>query len=213
VEAVAALFPDDARRQLQEHQALRTAVLEALPGANYLHFACHGTFDLDEPLASALMLAGEERLTLRDLLDGDLDLSMVRLAVLSACQTGITDYRTAPDEALGFPVGFLQAGVPGVVSTLWPVADISSALLLARFYKLHLDGGLDPVEALGQAQIWLRKATAAELELAGHFSRRFQDSRRRDRGAARLMRYYRANPNARPFAHPFYWAGFVFTGI
>ncbi len=213
VEAIAALFPKDDRHTLQEKQALRASLLKALPGASYLHLACHGTFDLDDPLASALFLAGEDRLTLRDLLDGDLDLSAVRLAVLSACQTGITDYQNAPDEALGFPAGFLQAGVPGVVSTLWPVADISSALLLARFYELHLGGDQTPVEALRQAQLWLRGATAAELELGEHYARRFQASRRRDRQAARLMRYYRAKLDAKPFAHPFFWAAFVFTGV
>ena len=78
-------------------------------------------------------------MTLRDLLDSDLDLSASRLAVLSACQTGIIDFRRIPDEAIGFPAGLLQAGVPGVVSTLWLVDDISTALLLARFYRHHLN--------------------------------------------------------------------------
>ena len=79
--------------------------------------------------------------------------------------------------------------------------------------QLHLDDHLAPVESLRQAQLWLREATAAELKLHDHLARRFQASQRRDRQAARLMRYYRANPEAKPFAHPFFWAAFVFTGV
>jgi CHAT domain-containing protein len=197
---------------LYEYQATREETLKKLPGATYLHFACHGAFDVDEPLDSTLYLAGADRLTLRDLLDGDLDLSASRLAVLSACQTGITDFRKAPDEAIGFPAGFLQAGVPGVVSTLWPVSDSSTALLLARFYRYHLTDGIDPAVALNRAQQWLRKATVREMGLAEYWEGVYQSSGREDAEAFRNMRVYRANPDKQPFDHPYYWAGFVFTG-
>ena len=138
----------DAQHLLFERQATRVAMTEALPGATHLHLACHGTFAMAEPLDSALFLAGEDRLTLRDFLDGGLGLSAVRLAVLSACQTGIVDFHKVPDEAIGFPAGLIQAGVPGVVSTLWPVNDISTAILMSRFYVEHLGNGLDPASAL-----------------------------------------------------------------
>lgn len=88
--------------------------------ATHLHPACHGSFDLDEPLDSGLWLSGGKRLTLRDLLDGDLDLSSLRLAVLSACQTGMVEFARVPDEAVELPAGFHQAGVPAVISTLGP---------------------------------------------------------------------------------------------
>jgi CHAT domain-containing protein len=50
------------------------------------------------------------------------------------------------------------------------------------------------------------------LKLAEHYQRLYRASARRDAAALRWMRYYRANPEAKPFAHPYYWAGFVFTG-
>ena len=127
---------------LFERDATHAAVAASLPGATHLHFSCHGTFDVREPLDSALSLSGDDTLTLRDLLDGGLDLSAARLAVLSACQTGIVDFDKVPDEAIGFPAGFIQAGVPGVVSTLWPVDAISTAILMSRFYVEHLGNGL-----------------------------------------------------------------------
>ena len=48
-----------------------------------------------------------------------------------------------PDECLGPPAGFLQAGAPAVVSTLWPVSDLSTMLLIERFYQLHIKDGQD----------------------------------------------------------------------
>jgi CHAT domain-containing protein/tetratricopeptide (TPR) repeat protein len=213
VERIAALFPAASRRAFLEREATRSAVTRALPGATHLHFSCHGAYGSDEALDSALFLSGDDTLTLRDLLDGGLDLSASRLAVLSACQTGITDFLSAPDEAIGFPAGFLQAGVPAVISTLWPVVDISTALLLIRFYRLHLQDGLAPSAALRQAQMWLRGASAAQLGLAGHYQRLHEASQRSDPETFRAMRYYQANPDVRPFHHPYYWAAFVFSGV
>ena len=91
-EEIAPQFAPAARRALLERQATHAAVVASLPGATHLHFSCHGTFEVRQPLDSALSLAGAETLTLRDLLDGGLDLSAARLAVLSACQTGIVDF-------------------------------------------------------------------------------------------------------------------------
>ncbi len=212
VEESAAFFPTQARRCLYERRATRAAVAAALPGATHLHFACHGTFSFGYELDSALLLAGDDELTLRDLLDGGLDLSTARLTVLSACQTGVADIIKAPEEVIGFPAGFLQAGVPAVISTLWSVTDISTALLLTRFYRCHLKEGHDSATALHLAQDWLRSATAQALGLADLYQRVYQESGQKDAEAFRAARYYRANPNSKPFTHPYYWAGFVFSG-
>ena len=110
----------------------------------------------------------------RDLLDGDLDLSSQQLAVLSACQTGITEFERVPDEVIGLPAGFLQAGVPGVVATLWPVSDRSTAVLAAEFYRLLLAERQDPATALRGARRFLRDATARDL--AEWFQCRYDDS-------------------------------------
>jgi CHAT domain-containing protein len=212
VDEIAHRFAPESQHLLFEHAATKGVVAESLPSATHLHFACHGTFDVEEPLDSALSLSNDETLTLRDLLDGGLDLSAARLAILSACQTGIVDFRKVPDEAIGFPAGFIQAGVPSVISSLWTVNDLSTAILMSRFYLEHLDNGLDPASALHRAQDWLRTATARDMKLSQLYEQRYQESDKNDPHAFRATRYFRANPEVRPFAHPYYWAAFTFTG-
>ena len=213
-EEIASLFDHKGYQHVEfcEESARLDAIASHIAGTTHLHFSCHGRFDLDSPLASALYLAGADKLTLRAVLDGDVDVSRARLAVLSACQTGITDFNKVPDEAVGFPAGFLQAGVPGVVSTLWSVNDLSTALLMTQFYRLHLVDGLEPAEALREAQLWLRDSTAGELKLAEHFQQLSLATARPDRDAYRTARYFEKHPDVQPYDHPYYWAPFVFTG-
>ena len=78
------------------------------------------------------MLAGGDRLTLRNLLDEEFELPSARLAVLSACRSGIIEYERVADQAMGLPAGFLQAGVPGLVCTLWPIDNVSTTLLVVE---------------------------------------------------------------------------------
>ena len=194
-------------------QATLAGIRQRLAGRTYLHFACHGRFDVAHPLDSALYLAGEETLTLQGLLGGDLVVSALRLAVLSACQTGVIDFLNVPDEVIGFPAGFIQAGVPAVISTLWRVDDVSTAILLTRFYEHHLADCMDPGLALHAAQLWLREATTAEMGLARLYEEIFDASGGGDVEASDSITYYRNHPDEIPFAHPFYWAAFICTGV
>lgn len=99
-----------------------------------------------------------------------------------------------------------------MVSSLWAVSDLSTALLMGEFYRRHLEEGQGIATALRGAQLWLRDATAAEMKLADYYERLHQASGRRDPNALKAMRYYRANPDVKPFVHPYYWAGFAFSG-
>jgi CHAT domain-containing protein len=192
VRVIEQFFAAGSRQITPERDATVKAVARGLPGATHLHLACHGGFNPEEPLDSALYLSGGDRLTLRDLLDGTLDLSSQRLAVLSACQTGITEYNRVPDEAIGLPAGFLQAGVPGVVATLWPVNDRSTAVLVAEFYRLLLAEQQDPATALTSAREHLRDATARKL--AEWFERRYEDSGGTDLTAYESAADFRSHP-------------------
>ncbi len=123
----------------------------------HVHFACHGLADLDNPYVSGLLLAHGDRLVARDLLDATVvRLERLRVAVLSACQTALTG-TDLPDEVIGLPAGWLQAGAMAVLASLWPVSDGKTAALMMKFYELHLLDGCDPVEALWLAQRWFRQ--------------------------------------------------------
>ena len=196
---VISTFPEKgAWKLLQQENATRAAVLEQLPQKNVVHFACHGLANLSKPLDSGLVMANDEILSLRDLLD--LNLQDLRLAILSACETGMSGTQL-PDEVISLPTGLLQAGAAGVVSSLWSVADLSTMILLSRFYDLWRTENLEPPEALRQAQIWLRDNDKPNL--VSYF----------ENSQPAIAQKLAKLPSQNPFVHPFYWAAFTYVGV
>jgi CHAT domain-containing protein len=74
------------------------------------------------------------------------------LVVLSACQTALGK-EIKGEGLVGLTRGFMYAGVPRVVASLWQVEDRASAELMKRFYQGMLDRGLRPASALRAAQV------------------------------------------------------------
>ena len=158
------------------HDATAPAIrcLAALPRRHVAAPGLSRPLDVAEPLDSALLLAGDEQITCATCWRAiAAALAATRLAFLSACQTAITDFRSLGDEVIGaLPAAFLQAGIPAVIGTLWPVNDRSTALLVTRFYELWREEGLEPPAALCAAQRWVRDTT--NTEKADHFGRHFK---------------------------------------
>jgi CHAT domain-containing protein/tetratricopeptide (TPR) repeat protein len=226
---VEALFDADSRlvlREDDERTAWPEAVLAALKGKSYWHFSTHGSFDRADARQSALALKNGARLTVGNLM-GAQDLGRPRLVVLSACATGLHDIHRTPEEFIGLAGAFMTVGAAAVVGTLWPVSDVATALLTARFYDLHLTEALPPAMALRRAQLWLRDATRTELAAYAQGRLDAAQTRQLEQGvggaaansgeaAARGNNGFGAQPApsaARPFAHPVYWGAFVLTGI
>jgi HEAT repeat protein/CHAT domain-containing protein len=179
----------------------------------YIHFACHGSYSWSNPLDSHLLLSGGSRLSLGDLFDEAVPLSQTKLVVLSACESGLVEATDLADEYLSVAGGFLFAGTASVISALWEVLDISTAVLFTEFYRQRLIRNKDIASALRIAQRRLRSGTAARLGLAEHYSRAWLTSGQRDKGLAQRAEYYRRHPDEKPFAHPYYWAGFTCSGL
>ena len=68
-----------------------------------------------------------------------LSLNRCRLAVLSACESGIARLHGG-GEMTGLPSAMLIAGVRSVVASLWPVDDAATVLLMEAFYD-ECEGG------------------------------------------------------------------------
>ncbi|MEH2093482.1 MAG: CHAT domain-containing tetratricopeptide repeat protein [Nostoc sp.] len=196
------------------------------------HFSCHGYFNGSEPRKSALILANAELnsaptqpdtenylslenggvLDLNKCLTLDsvftLNLEQCRLVTLSACETGLIDFRNTSDEYIGLPSGFLYAGASSVVSSLWTVNDLSTAFLMIRFYQ-NLQKGLTVGLALNQAQLWLRDITKAELKAWITATSLPLDPTMRQNLNKRL---YQLQDDHKPFQYPFHWAAFCAIG-
>ena len=162
VSAAAASFHETGAVVLEGTSATASRVRAELNRASVLHFACHGEAKLHSPLGSHLVFADGELITLGDLLAIELN---ARLAVLSACETSVPG-NALPDEVLALPTGMLQAGVAGVIASLWAVQDVSGSLLMVEFYRRWRWDGHSPAQALRLAQRWLRDTTNAEKTTA-----------------------------------------------
>ena len=214
-EVAAALEHFEHKEMLGGTTATKEAVRGKLRDHAVLHFSCHGLAGFTQPLEGGLLMAHDQMLTLREMLS--LRLENVRLAVLSACETGIPGAEL-PDEVVSLPTGLVQAGVAGVVASLWSVSDLSTMLLMARFYDLWRRDSLEPSEALRRAQQWLRDTTNGEKAVYLKGSRP-QASKTRLPGfvAEEVYGQHRAffelRAEENDFAHPFHWAAFGYSGV
>jgi CHAT domain-containing protein len=238
VEAIAARFKD--RAQVRHGPAATKAwLLAQAPTADYLELSTHGSFVLDDPLSSRLLLAppapalpgspegirrlagpaaAEAQLTLEELLAGRVALKEGCVASLDACETSLVDPRGRGEESLGLPAGFLLAGAAAVVGSLWAVDDLSTAFLMEHLYDEMLTGRR-PAVALQAAQRRIR--TLPKAEVLARIDRRLAElAGQRDprsRAHQRLLLRRRADiaddPAACPFAHPYWWAAFAAYGV
>lgn len=116
-----------------------------------LHLASHAVFRQDNPLFSSLKLANSW-LNFYDLFHLELQAELV---TLSACQTGVSKI-FAGDELVGLMRGFLYAGAPSLILSLWAVNDRSTTEFMGTLYT-HLSQGRSPRSALREAQLTVRE--------------------------------------------------------
>lgn len=129
-----------------------------------VHFSTHGVLDSRRPELSGLVLSqvnekGEPRdgfLRLHEIYSLRLNADLV---VLSACQTGLGK-QVQGEGLIGLTRGFMHAGAPRVVASLWQVDDAATAALMKRFYHGMLERKLPAAAALRAAQLELMKTKA-----------------------------------------------------
>ena len=157
-EAIMALVPAGEGMLAVGFRASRaTAVGSDLSQYRYVHFATHGLLNSKHPELSGVFLSrfnefGKSQdgfLQLHDVYNLKLAADLV---VLSACQTALgKDIRG--EGLVGLTRGFMYAGAPRVVASLWQVDDAATADLMREFYSEMLTKGKRPAEALRAAQV------------------------------------------------------------
>ncbi len=213
-----------------QSSAKRNWLIDALKKGVVVDAACHGRFDRHEFLRSALLLAGNQELTLADMLSHKVDLRGLRLLILSACQTASAEMEgSAANEVKSLAAGMVQAGARGILASLWPVDDRATYLLMVRFAQEWFPRmeSESPAAALGRARHWLRTVTNGQLrsweanELLPTTSEEKQEAREittsyrpdmLDEEQLIHSEAQKGDPDERPFADPIYWAGFQVTG-
>ena len=126
-----------------------------------IHFATHGLLNTTRPELSGIVLSlydaqGKAR-------DGFLRLNQIYnlrlssdLVVLSACRTALG--REVKGEGLiGLTRGFMYAGAPRVIASLWKVNDEATSELMKFFYRNLLQKKLTASRALREAQVEMQK--------------------------------------------------------
>jgi CHAT domain-containing protein len=151
---VSLLFP---RKEIyMKEKATETIVKRRSSPYNVIHFASHGEFNERQPLQSGLVLTKDIEndgfLQVHEIFS--LNLPNANLVTLSACETALARIQGG-DDMVGLSRGFIYAGTPSLLATLWSVDDQSTYILMEHFYKNWLKGMSKP-EALRQAQITLK---------------------------------------------------------
>jgi CHAT domain-containing protein len=152
------LVSSDKRLEALDFAASRAnATSAALGQYQIVHFATHGLINNRHPELSGIVLSlvdekGQAQngfLRLYEIYNLKLGADLV---VLSACQTAVGQ-EVRGEGLLGLTRGFMYAGAPRVVATLWQVDDRATSELMKRFYQKMLGEGLRPAAALKAAQV------------------------------------------------------------
>ncbi len=159
-EAIAAMAPGTGNLKAIDFAANRaTATSAGLSRYRILHFATHGLINSQHPELSGIVLslvdeqgnAQDGFLRLHEIYNLKLGADLV---VLSACQTALgTEIRG--EGLVGLTRGFMYAGTPRVVASLWSVDDRATAELMKRFYNAMFSKNMSPAAALRAAQMSL----------------------------------------------------------
>ncbi len=163
-EQILALVPENERSIAFDFAANRAAAIsEELSQYRLLHFATHGFANSEKPELSGIVLSlldekGQLQngyLRLHEIYNLNLNADLV---VLSACQTGLGK-EIKGEGLVSLTRGFMYAGAPRVVVSLWSVSDEATAELMVKFYQKMLKDGLAPAAALRAAQIEFMQQT------------------------------------------------------
>jgi CHAT domain-containing protein/tetratricopeptide (TPR) repeat protein len=141
-----------------------------------------------------------------------INLAATALVVASACQTALGDVLVG-EGVLGLRRAFVLAGAQTLVMSLWNVPDVSTAILMERFYHNLLTEKMGRAKALEQAQFYVRDLTIAQMRPQWLTPEAITRITERSPALGNHLRKLSQKPgNYRPYAHPKYWGAFICQG-
>lgn len=144
---------------LKGKDALKSTFINSSSNYDILHLAMHTLINDSLPMYSKLVFSEEGSnvenrfLNTSEIYELDLKASMV---ILSACNTGSGVLKKG-EGIMSLARGFVFAGVPSVVMTLWEVQDESGLQVMKAFYT-YLANGLSKDKAMQLAKLDMLKS-------------------------------------------------------
>ena len=171
-------------------------ILAAGPRAAVFHIAAHGIFNDSMPyLGGVIVRDGEAAaewsrqyvsaprafssepgldawplMTVAECM-AELHLDKCRLAIISACESGVPRLHGG-GEMTGLPSALLLAGAKSVIASLWRVSDAATAVLMIHFYDAWSGGrGKIPGVALALKEARRRLAATTQDDVSAMLGR------------------------------------------
>jgi CHAT domain-containing protein len=145
---------------LKRGDATVQRVRDGMMESDWIHLACHGQQNPDDPMSSGFLLH-DDKLMLSEIVK--LSLPKAEFAFLSACQTAMGDEKLA-EESVHLAAGMLLSGCRGVIATTWSIRDDDGPKIAQEVYsRMFKDGKPNRKEAayaLHEAVTLLRESGA-----------------------------------------------------
>ena len=158
IDAVVNILPQSIER-ISLTNPTTSELMQNIEECSIVHLACHGEVDPD-PSKSQILLADWEinPCTVSSL--AQKNLGKAAFAYVSACHAANSRSINLLDESINIAGGFLLAGFPSVIGTLWEIEDKRSVEIARSVYSSMCDGDgkLDIRKAARGLHFALRKA-------------------------------------------------------
>jgi CHAT domain-containing protein len=132
------------RLSLTRENATVERVREGMIESNWIHLACHGQQNPEDPMESGFLLH-DKILKLSEIVK--MSLPKADFAFLSACQTAMGDEKVA-EESVHLAAGMFLSGCRGVIATMWSIRDDDGPKIAEDVYsRIFKDGKPNRKEA------------------------------------------------------------------
>lgn len=179
-----------------------------------VHIASHFQCTPGNDTTSFLLLGDGQRVTMDKIRSQDNLFKGVDLLTLSACNTAVGNVGQDGKEVECFGVLAQRQGAKAIIASLWPVADISTSILMKEFYRQRV-AGKTKAEALREAQVALLQGRIKPEKVATTIARTsstMANAYDQNSPATCSELFDFESDEDKPFAHPYFWAPFILIG-